>query len=371
MKRDIELIDILYKLEEKWSYIKSLDLGDKVKKKNTKLLNDGYQDLYNFYNDNISQDNIIKFLKTEEKYDKIIRKWLVDLLSLKGFCGTYCELMTYYWLKKNKCNFKPQVWLDKDRVINKNGCCIDGRIDNTWQQISFDIKSFGIQFRMIEELKRKIQPYFENKFIQIDGIVDFDFNRYQNHLKNLYPKNNKKDDKSIISKLKKDNYIKLDDIGISIGIQNFERFSVSVKEIDGYRFAMENSHYVIKNLSQFTVKEPFILICSFSKYNNRFLHDYNDEFIKVTTRALARRAFVEYFKSEQLASNFDKNIKDNIKVRDAIKYLSGIIFLNVNKEKSWVYLNPNSQFKLEEHSLNNALNYTKLEILDDFKYDNY
>ena len=63
---------------------------------------------------------------------------------------------------------------------------------------------------------------------------------------------------------------------------------------------------------------------------------------------------------------------------DAIKLISGIVFLNVNKshvknEKSiWIYVNPNAQNKIPRYQLDQLANYSYYSVIsDDFMFDNY
>ncbi|WBW94691.1 hypothetical protein [Oceanirhabdus sp. W0125-5] len=362
------LIDVF---ENEFKIIKSLNLKDKI---NNYIIDEEYdRELNSFSNNKEHIQRIIKFMKYYYRKKivnkKKIKSWLLNLFSANNFYGQYCELMAYVWMFEMKIKFTPQVMIDSEELLNKKRVELDGVIDK--KEIYFDIKSFGIQFYAREIFRRKLQEQFKGKIVYIEGLRD---SSYKDISKYAFDSM-----KDIVEALEKKHSYFIEGLRWNIRILDIGKDNIKLvkkrqrKEFDPYRFARENKFFCIRKASQFTINKPFILICSFSDSFNNFYDKGNLKNTNTALRALARRTFMELNKCNKKAIRFDGRLDDNLLVKDVVKYISALIFINFNSGMSRIFLNPYGQNKIKKSDIFDIINgnrYTDFEI-DDFEYDIY
>lgn len=151
-----------------------------------------------------------------------------------------------------------------------------------------------------------------------------------------------------------------------------------IYEFSPYKWAMNNKFYFLGDASQFVKNQPYLIICVLDKSDNIFLQDTNQ--YNVYFRPLCRRIFVELNRitDQDIQTVFDGKAKPTYPVSEAVKKITGIIFLEITglvdvkngKSPMWIYLNPNADNPLLKYQID-QLHILMPEIIEDYKYDNY
>ena len=153
---------------------------------------------------------------------------------------------------------------------------------------------------------------------------------------------------------------------------------MNVYEINAYEWAMKNKFYFMGDASQFVRNRPYMIICALDRHDNIFLNNVKD--YDVYFRPLCRRIFIELNRmtNRSIQTSFDGKAKLGFSVSEAVKKITGIIFLEtselLNTERfrtpMWIYLNPNADNPLLNYQVH-QLHLIMPEIIENFKYDNY
>lgn len=362
---------LIDEFEDSFKVVKSLNLKDKIK---DYIINEEFdRELDNFCNNKEHIQRIIRFMKYYYRKKiinkKRIKSWLINLFSANNFYGQYCELMAYAWMYEMEIKFIPQIMVDSSELLNKEKVELDGCIDK--KEIYFDIKAFGIQFYAREIFRRKLQEHFKGKIVYIEGLRDSSYKDISKYAFEAM--------KQIVACLEKNQSYYIEGLRWNIKMLDIGKDNINLvkerqqKEFDPYRFARENKFFCIRKASQFTINKPFILICSFSDSFNNFYDKGNLLNTNTALRALARRTFMELNKCNKKAIRFDGRLEQNMAVKDVVKYISGIIFINFNSGMSRIFLNPYAKNKVEKIEIFEIIPgriYNDCEV-DDFEYDIY
>ncbi len=153
---------------------------------------------------------------------------------------------------------------------------------------------------------------------------------------------------------------------------------MNVYEINAYEWAMKNKFYFMGDASQFVRNRPYMIICALDRHDNIFLNNVKD--YDVYFRLLCRRIFIELNRmtDRNIQTSFDGKAKPGFSVSEAVKKITGIIFLEtselLNTERfrtpMWIYLNPNADNPLLNYQVH-QLHLIMPEIIENFEYDNY
>ncbi|MCY7297240.1 hypothetical protein [Alteromonas sp. a30] len=353
-----ELTEKMYKLEPR---LKSLGFSDSLTTTNL----DNYPELFNFAQDDEKITRILSLLFSLREGGKInesgIKTYLKSLLSHKTHYGFLCELLTLSYLHRNHVDFDVEVEVSPHDNLSKNTISLDGK---TKSGVFFDIKGFGLQEYAKAQFSRLVEKEFPGHSVLINGKYDVSYNDIEKY---AFPNTQR-----VISELKTSNRSQIEELYWDIRISN-ERIRSSVGESSPYAEAENNKNFIFRKCSQFTTRDPFILICTFDNQFNTSLSINFSSHTDIMTRALSRRAFMEFKNSDEYATCLDKKCKSDIKLSTASKYLSGILFYDIHNEKSWFYLNPNAEHKIDRHKINCIFNFENPENMytDDFSNDNY
>jgi len=288
---------------------------------------------------------------------------VINLLKDRHFYGSFCELAAYDWLDRHSASHKAQVLLQANDVLNPNGCTIDGKFE--FYEAYFDIKGFGMQLYLMDIFKQKLQPYAEGLTITIDGPLDVavkDIDKYA---------------LGAIAKLK--NKLTLGSVNLikelswSIKVVNPHCTTISEHSNNPYVFAELNRYYPFKTSRQFTRNAPFVLVFPYSSYFNNILTRNVFDTTDIALRALARRCFIQLTSDNAPLYPHDDSTDKGLTVADAAKLVSGLLFINLDDDGAWMFLNPRAQHKLNEYEIKQIFDFTPPVNMgiDDFKYDNY
>ncbi|PTO54623.1 hypothetical protein CWN94_10580 [Vibrio splendidus] len=354
--------DLLRKIIDTDICLEKVGLEEKIKKYD--LIK--YPELYNFAHDEKQIKNIISLLRKLQQChvidEKDIVDYIVSLLTHKTHYGFLCELLTLSYLQRNKVEFDVEVKVDSSKLLSKNNVALDGYIENI--DTYFDVKGFGLQQYAKVKFIRLIEPYFPGSSILIDGFYDVNYADVENYAF--------KDKVRIVDELKDKGRCSIYEINWTVRTST-DRVTSSIGEMNPYCEAENNKNFIFRKCSQFTKDSPFILICTFeNQFNCNLVTNFSNH-TDIMTRSLARRAFIEFNNSTEMANTIDSKCGKDVTLSQASKSLSGILFLDAYNDKSWMYLNPNAYNKLDRYKLERAFDFRlPYEMyVDDFQNDNY
>lgn len=372
--RNITLHDLQYKLEN-YKFIKELEVN--ILNSDEIFLFNESEDLFNFYYNDYDIEIICHTIEKLYSDDKNrSKKQIVDLLNIKNFYGTYHELMTYSWLLKHQANFQPQV--SGIETLSKNEIELDGKF--IYNRVCFDIKAFEIPKVLKKEVVKKIEKEFPDYIIMIEGNMGDSYINIQKATLNNISKIVDNIKNVLLDKLNKEFVLyKVPDIDWTIRMEKRKAGGVysAISHFDPYEWAKQNRNFFLKNVTQYSIDLPFILICSMNKDAANILTT-DSEMSKIAFRAIARRAFIETiadgYVENNCKNNLLKKVRDDIKKDNIPKYLSAIMILNLQDDKSYIYTNPNAIHKVSRSKIMQLFDYETplpFEIFDDFINDNY
>jgi hypothetical protein len=238
---------------------------------------------------------------------------LIGELTFRKTYGAFSELVAYKWLGDAKIDFTPQVPMTASDVLSPNGSIIDGQmILSDRKTVSFDIKAFGFHAHKIKILQERLERTLIGKRVLIEGAWDVSIELLQELL-----------DFDGFSKLVQDlqSSAVVRRGQLEFRTQDPRPVTVSVHSADPLALANENKTYPLRFASQYTRNGPFILVFVIHPwFSQGDLHENFAEFVDRFTRELARLAFLSF--------RNDPTVVDGVPASDAIKLLSGLIFLN-------------------------------------------
>jgi len=286
-----------------------------------------------------------------------------NLLTDRHFYGAFCELAAYEWLDRNNAAHTAQVALGSKDVLNPNGCTIDGQFMN--YDAFFDIKGFGMQAYLMELFKRRLQPFAHGLTILIDGPLDVAVKDIE-----TYAFGN-------IGKLKAKLFVgstcQIRELGWSIKVVKPQRVTISEHTSNPYVFAEQNRYYPFKTSRQFTRNAPFFLVFPYSSHFNNMLASNAFDMTDIALRALARRVFIQLTADTTLLQQHDSQTSPELTVSDAAKLVSALLFINLDNDEAWLFLNPRALHKITNYHIEQIFDFTApIHMgIDDFEHDNY
>lgn len=285
------------------------------------------------------------------------------LVSERHFYGAYCELAAYEWLDRHDVAFKAQVPLTGQDVINPNGCTIDGRIEVV--ESYFDIKGFGFQAYVMETFRDRLKSYLSGLDVVIDGPSDVAVRDIEAY---AFGKLN-----ALRVSLASGGIESIKELGWTIRAQHPRSITISTSTQDPYRLAQENCYYPFKTASQFTRGAPFFLVFPYAAQFNTWLAENFAGSTDITLRALARRAFLQMSTDASPVQKYDSQASPGTSVAQAAKLISGLLFVNLESDAGWFFLNPRATHPLTRYSIEQIFDFTapKGMGIDDFAYDDY
>jgi len=286
-----------------------------------------------------------------------------NLLTDRHFYGSFCELGAYDWLERNNAPYTAQVALGSQDVLNPNGCTIDGRF--TSYVAYFDVKGFGMQAYLMEVFKQRLQSFASGLTILIDGPLDVAVKDIETFaFGNIW---------QLSVKLSAGSIHKIREIGWSIKVVTPQRVNISEHTIDPYVFAERNRYYPFKTSRQFTRNAPFLLVFPYSSQFNNMLASNVFNMADIALRALARRVFIQLTADKALLHQHDSQTSPGLKVADAAKLVSALLFINLDNDEAWLFLNPRAEHKLTKYHIEQVFDFTiPVQMgIDDFENDNY
>lgn len=334
----------------------------------------------------INHECLCKLYKNEDLRKSFIKaleynknkKWAKDtinkLLSTKNADGTFYELLAYAWLTHNGSLYKQEVITKKGQTLSKNAPILDGKFLLGSKKTYFDIKTFNIPNNILDELIYKLND--ENDLSQyifmIEGKTDCSYKVLQNEIFYKY-KEIKQDIINRTLKEPEDFFYHIKNTPISIKvIKDRSGVHMSTHTFNPYKWAQDNELFFIKNASQFTNNNPFLLICVCPP-------NFTSLSPEIQLRSIARRAFIHLpkIKADSVNMYLDKNIntkytKSSLKI--IMRRLSGILFIDykgtdVKKMKGYLYINPNSKNPLKNYKT--LTDFSNNIQVDNFVNDNY
>jgi hypothetical protein len=290
-------------------------------------------------------------------------KTVRQMLNERHFYGSYCELGAYDWFDRHNASFSAQVQLSGHEVLNPNGCSIDGSF--THDHGYFDIKGMGFQAYVADKFKAALKKQLTGLDVTIEGPMDVSVKDIEAFAFPRLP--------ALRLKLAGGGNEQIPELGWIVRAAPPKQVTITASTIDPYRLAEENRYYPFKTASQFTRNAPFILVFSYAAQFNHALFLNYDNGTDITLRAMARRAFMQLSTDTTYAAMFDNQVGPGATVGDAAKLLSGLLFINLDKDKSSLYLNPRATHRVSLSRVYQLFDFVPPPQLsvDDFAHDDY
>lgn len=286
-----------------------------------------------------------------------------QLVTERHFYGSYCELGAYDWLNRHHIAFTAQVKLTGSDVLNPNGCTIDGSFDARGGY--FDIKGMGFQAYVAEQFRMALQQRLRGLQVVIEGAMDVAVRDIETLAFPQLP--------TFAQVLANGGIAKLPELGWTIRANQPQRVTMTAHTINPYRLAEENRYYPLKTASQFTRHAPFVLVFAYAaQFNLGLFLNYSGS-TEVTLRAMTRRAFMQLAADSSPASGFDNQVAPGVTVADAVRLISGHLFINLDNDKGWLFLNPRATHQMSRYHVEQLFDFNQVPHLgiDDFAHDDY
>jgi len=322
--------------------------------------------LYNFANDAPTRRMVARVLGTLAREGRIAEGDVIPimskLLSVRGFYGTYCQMMVYAWMQENNIDFNAEVWIPGAGLINENDVALDGRFNAT--DALFEVKAMGIQNKLKSDFIEKLKPHFPGHVILVDGRDDSAFSDIADKALSKT--------REIAKALQHQNHVEIEGLGWIVRKEpHGKTLYTSTTEFDPYLFAEQNQLFAYRHCSQFVLGHPFILVCVYSgDFGSSVLTTNFEGMRDVALRALARRSFIAFSGNPEKAHHYDPKAGPGHTLGDACAALSGILFLKAKSFDANLYLNPNARHPVTPDGLGRIFHATRMRI-DDFSHDNY
>jgi hypothetical protein len=151
------------------------------------------------------------------------------------------------------------------------------------------------------------------------------------------------------------------------------RVSISVHTSDPYRLAEANRYFPFKTAGQFVRNSPFILVFAYAAQFNPTLFLNYASSTDSTLRSLARRIFFQLTNDQTPAVQFDHKVAPGVTVADAAQLISGLMFINLDSDETWLFLNPRARHRLTKDHVHQMFDFHEPVHLgvDDFANDDY
>jgi hypothetical protein len=355
------LHDLLGELEKRSGLISSMNLRGQLA---DLKLDDGHLNVANTAPDLDRVARAIEGLSAAGSLGAVdADKSMKRLLSPLNFYGEFCELGAYDWLLRNGVKFQAQVALTGADVLNPNGSIIDGAF--TTLSGFFDIKAMGFQEYVADQFRKRLEGMLSGLRVSVTGSMDIAVKEIETVAFAQLS--------SLAQQLKNGGVRSLPQLGWIIRAEPPRPVAFAERTTDPYRLAAENVYYPFKAASQFATRKPFIQLFA---YCAQFNHPLSANFARSTEimlRALARRAFIQVTNDTAPVQSFDQRAPTNITLGAASRLLSALLFINLDTDHSWLFLNPRATFRLTRDDVERLFDFTIPMVLgiDDFVYDDY
>jgi hypothetical protein len=287
----------------------------------------------------------------------------------RGTYGAFAELAAYEWLIRCYVHFATQVTLQHDDVLGVSGSTLDGKIQFGPY---FDVKAFGFNGRVARRLEELLQQEFPTEQILVTGSWDIALLTFRELIQSV---------PMIVEELSAKRYFQKG--LLQIRVQQKQPVTVSSRIVEPYRLALENARFAFEDAQQFTRNAPFALLCAIHPwFNAGAIHSDFAGVDTTLTRALARRAFMQFSNDATPLLDICDNVPSETTIGDASRLLSAIFFVNVwppdadpnapRRLPSWLYLNPRATHPISVKSLSLFRSENPHgTYIDDFANDNY
>ena len=300
-----------------------------------------------------------------------VRAVVKPLLSDRTFYGAYHELGVYRWLNYRGVDYEPQPEVTRGETLNQGGPTeLDGRFSDA--DVYFDIKSFGFQYHLKEEYRAKLEQELSARVV-IDGSMS-------NSLRDIrtIALQDEAGFATVSDDLRNARRFQIRELNWDIKIPaKHERVTIETTTTNPYQLAAENRHYPFNFAKQFTRNRPFLLIFAYDHLFNGPLHINFANHADILFRSMCRRVFVQ-FQSDTtpiscLGRGYARSIDGTMPLRELASLLSGILFINLSNEQSWLYTNPNAVNTISHHRVQEMFNFDFPPQMqqDDFAHDTY
>ena len=292
-----------------------------------------------------------------------VEQTIRQLINERHFYGAYCELGGYGWLARQGVQFKAQIALTAQDVLNPNGCTIDGRLDPVGA--FFDVKGFGFNAYVMEQFREGLQSFLPGFEVHISGPVDVSVKDIEAY---AFPKLS-----AFRTSLANGGVQTIQELGWTINVELPRNVAMQEHTHNPLRLAEENRYYPFKTAGQFSRSAPFVLFFPFAAQFNGWLSTNFFQSTDETLRALARRVFIQLTAEASPLKKHDAQVPANATVADAAKLLSALLFVDLDNDRGWFYLNPRAAHVLDRYAIEQIFDFQRPSnlLIDDFAYDNY
>jgi len=244
--------------------------------------------------------------------DPAIRSLLGELTGKKTY-GAFSELVAYKWLSDTGIAFKAQVPMSGAEVVNPNGTAADAQVTFPSGKVAnLDIKGFGFVDHKIAILQDRLAKSFPGQAVLLGGDWSLSIDTLQDLL-------DYKGFSSLVADLQATGGATRG--ALEFSVQNKQRITLSTRSTNISTVAQLNEDYPLRFTNQFTRNIPFFLVFVVHPwFGGGQLHQ---NFIGTTDRfakALATGAFQSFVN--------DATLVEGIPRAEAVKLLSGLVFLN-------------------------------------------
>ncbi len=355
------LHDLLGELEKRSGLISAMNLRAQLA---DIRLDDG---LLNLANTAADLDRVARGIETHSTVGSLgavdADKSMKRLLSPLNFYGEFCELGAYDWLRRNRVDFQVQVALTGADLLNPNGSIIDGSF--TTVSGFFDIKAMGFQEYVADQFRQRLEGMLSGLRVSVSGSMDVAVKEIETAAFRQLS--------SLAGELKNGGTSSIPQLRWTIRAEPPKPVTISERTTDPYRLAAENVYYPFKAASQFTVNKPFVQVLAYCAQFNHPLFVNFERSSEIMMRALARRAFIQLSDDPTPVQRFDSRAAANVSVGVASHLLSGLLFINIDNDDAWLFLNPRATHPLTRRHVELMFDFTiPVQLgVDDFAYDDY
>ena len=269
--------------------------------------------------------------------------------------GMVLETMGYVRLMNTSIGMNIAAPYSTSNNLSSNLVDLDGILQS---KLAFDIKTFRLFDNIIEkkiaDLSIKYPSYCFSIIDSTDVCSD-----------NIWDQNVENDLKNKIATGR--GFVLNLPNGGKIGVKIKEQVNISESTFNEFAWIKNNFEFVLHHCNQFTTDLPFVQIEMFDSEKIFVGEDLFWFF-----RTLCRRIFFALGKCQEKVKTYcDKIISETLLVKDAIKCLSGIWFMDIHSGKSFVFSNPFANHKLSYSSIEPFTWEKRDTCYDDFLNDNY
>lgn len=344
------------------------------------------EDFLERYNLLITQENELK-LYFENRINSPEKQKEYDELIKQNDSGKLYECMIQRLFNIYGFGFSKQEHINKIESFKKTeyGFDVDGLLEGA---VYYDIKKLGMGEDLFSNYERKLENEWrkitsnpdlhvfitDHETWSVDAISSL-INKHKDEVKNtinnemhkhingeyeiFIPYNENNENKQLIVKI------------IDRSIDKKTQLVIQHSSFDKYLFAELNQYHCLKHASQICKTKPFIFIYC---YDKGMQISFSDDEAKDVFRTLARRIFIGLKNDTTMIEDHDKKAISGIQVQEAIQYLSGIWYVNIDDpsdiSNSYLFINPNAKNKIPKWIVNQKFS-THQVYVDDFMHDNY